>query len=319
MIEPKDTITINVTDTRKGRSALHCAALHGHADTVGLLLPHGADATLKDGFGATAHTALELCHAQWATLRSTQHKATLSTLIDYDPLAAARNSNLFAIVAINGSTSILEKLLNEKADLNEPDQHGWTPLLLAQQFQRTEAVKLLSRQIAHTGMKPTRWTYTYNDEWMQIPEDGCSLKHFQRSRHFCVLADNPIPAGPRKYYYEIVISRGPGRNGINTGRIPIFAIGFYTSSAHLLEFPGCRKTMRQTPTAGHTTAMMVASSALLRHPDQSATPRLMALVIILGVVSTTTITRFSSLVTVKGSVSWADGSSSLASLHVSEI
>jgi len=241
MIEPKDTKTIDLTDTMKGRSALHCAALHGHTDIVGLLLRHGADVTLKDGPDATGHTALELCHAQWATLASTQHEATLSTLIDYDPTAAARNKDLLATAAINGSRSILEKLLDEKADLNEPDQYGWTPLLLAQQFQRTEAVKLLSRRVAQIGMKPTRWTYTYNDEWMQISEDGCSLKHLQRSRHVCVLADNPIPAGLRKYYYEIEISREPGRNGVNAGQSPIFAIGFCTSSAHLLEFPGWPK------------------------------------------------------------------------------
>ncbi len=242
MIEPRDSVTVNVTDTRKGRSALHCAALHGHADIVGLLLRHGADVKLKDGLDANGDTALELCHAQWATTGSTQHEATLSTLINYDPTAAARNRDLLATAAINGSTVILEKLLDEKADLNEPDQYGWTPLLLAQQFQRTEAVNLLSRRVAQIGVKPTRWTLTSDVERMQTSEDGCSLKYTLGSRTLCLLADNPIPAGLRKYYYEIEMSSSLDSNATNPSPCPIFAVGFCTSSAHLLDFPGQPKS-----------------------------------------------------------------------------
>ena len=245
-IDPKDKDTINKADIIKGRTALHCAAFRGRAEMVKLLLQHGADATLRDGKDTTGKTALQLCHEQWAILGSTQYEAALSTLIDYDSIAAAQNKDLLTVAAINGSTLILEKLLDAKADLNEPDQYGWTPLLLARQFQRTEAVDFLSRRVAQIGIKPTKWIYSHKIPWTQVSEDGRSLKH-RSGRRLCVLADHPIPAWLSKYYYEIEISKGPKGNGNGDGdgdeeveapSHPILAIGFCTSTAQLLEFPG---------------------------------------------------------------------------------
>ena len=237
MIKPDDQDTIGKADTIKGRNALHCAAFRGRAEVVKLLLHHGADATVRDGKEATGKTALELCHEQWATVGSTQYESVLSVLIDYDTTAAAQNKELLTTAAINGSTLILEKLLDAKADLNEPDQYGWTPLLLARQFQRTEAVTFLSRRVAQIGMKPTKWIYSYKSDWTQVTADGLGLKH-PRGRRLCVLADHPIPAGLNKYYYEIEISKSSKGDEDDPSPHPILAIGFCTSSAQALEFPG---------------------------------------------------------------------------------
>ncbi|KAI9774482.1 MAG: hypothetical protein M1839_001715 [Geoglossum umbratile] len=234
MIGPNDTDTVNKVDTRKCRSALHCAALRGRPEIVELLLHHGADATLRD---STGKTALQLCNEKWAIMGTTPYETTLSALIDHESTAAAKNKDLLVTAAINGSVLILEKLLDSKADLNEPDQYGWTPLLLAQQFQRTEAVNFLTHRIAQIGLKPTRWTSTYPSDWLSVSPDGRRLSHPQGQR-LCVLADHPVPAGLRKYYYEIIISEGPGDGDGDDPAQPMLAIGFCTSSAHLLKFPG---------------------------------------------------------------------------------
>lgn len=238
MIDPTDTTTINKADTKKGRNALHCAAIRGRADIVGLLLHHGADPTLKDGLEAKGKTALELCYGQWEKMGSKKYETTLSILIDHDSTAAAKGKDLLITAAINGSKLILERLLDAKADLNEPDQYGWTPLLLAQQFQHTDVVNFLSRRVAQIGMKPTRWNYTYDFEWIHISDDGRSLKH-PEGRRLCVLANHPVPAGISKYYYEINISEFPREKPtLHPDLYPILGIGFCTSSTYSLIFPG---------------------------------------------------------------------------------
>lgn len=262
MTDPSDIETVNRKDTLKGRSPLHCAALHGRADVIASLIKHGADAAVRDGAEGNGKTALELCHDQWALLGSIQYETAISELIDAVPAEAAANRSLLATAAIYGSVSILEKLLNAKADFNEPDQYGWTPLLLARQFQRDEAVALLSSRAAHIGLKPSQWTYTYSDKYTVLRDQGLQVVH-PGDKMLCLLANHPVPAGLSKFYYEIEILRsqagamdGDAANGSSNGQLvtpppeappsldenekrhPFLALGFSTVEAKLLEFPG---------------------------------------------------------------------------------
>lgn len=148
---------------------------------------------------------------------------------------AAQNKDLLATAAINGSTLILEKWLDVKADLNKSDQYGWISLLLAQHFNHGEAASFLLQRVAQIGMKPSRWISAYDPSWIQVSNDGCSLQK-PDGRHICVLANHPIPAGLSKYDYEIEISEGEGVK--DPGPHPIRAIGFCTSSTHLPQYPG---------------------------------------------------------------------------------
>ncbi|KAL8820486.1 MAG: hypothetical protein Q9191_007508 [Dirinaria sp. TL-2023a] len=260
MIDPSDKSYANQRDTSKGRSPLHCAALRGHPNVIASLIKHGADATQRDGIDGNGKTALELCHERWDLLGSKDYEDTISELIDAVPAEAAVNRSLLATAAMYGSVSILEKLLNVKADFNEPDQYGWTPLLLARQFGRDEVVEFLSSRAAHIGFKPSSWTYTYGDDFTSLQDEGRRVVH-PGDRRLCLLANHPVPAGLSKFYYEVEILHpdATGLDGDDTeGRSneqlatpppetpqsanqqlhPEIAIGFSTVEAKYLQFPG---------------------------------------------------------------------------------
>ncbi|KAL8688974.1 MAG: hypothetical protein Q9218_005244 [Villophora microphyllina] len=252
--------TINRRDILHGRSALHCAALHGRADIVAMLIKHGADATLRDGIEGEGKTALELCHDKWVLLELPEYEATISHLINVVPGEAAANRALLATAAEYGSVPVLEKLLNARADLSKPDRYGWTPLILARQYRREEAVTFLSKRVASIGLQPNRWTYTYGDEHTTLADDGLRVLH-PGERTLSLLADHPVPAGLSSYYFEIEILRPDNlrpeierANGTSPQQLatpspeiqpalenqqhPVIAVGFSTVDAKLLAFPG---------------------------------------------------------------------------------
>ncbi|KAH7400088.1 hypothetical protein BKA64DRAFT_707768 [Cadophora sp. MPI-SDFR-AT-0126] len=227
---------INTVDLIQGRSALHCASIHGHAAVVAQLLEKGADTTLKDGplnSETKVHegkTPLQLCHQEWAIRGVKKFEDTIALLIDADPLAAARDSLLIATAAINGSRRILEQLHKAKADLDQTDKYGWTPLLLARRFGHAEAEEFLGIQT-----KPTRWEL--EGVQMTVTEDGCGIEHAGDYR-ISLPANRPISSGLTKFYYEISF---PELDGGLTN--PEVAIGFCTiSDKQLLEFPGWPKS-----------------------------------------------------------------------------
>jgi ankyrin repeat protein len=159
---------INAVDDRKGRSALHCAAFRGKSEVVELLLNKGADTSIKDG--VDGKTALQLCHDQWVFQGTKDFETTIAFLIDKDPIAAAQDSRLASTAAINGSRAILEKLHKAHVDLSQLDQYGWSPLLLAKQFQHADAEEFLSRQA-----KPSEWNNDLNIH--KVTEDGRRVEH----------------------------------------------------------------------------------------------------------------------------------------------
>ena len=134
---------IDKADTLKGRTALHCAAFRGHTDCVRSLLKAGADGGIKDQGGSTA---LQLSYTQWEMTGLPQFESIVDLLIDTDSSTAAQDTELVSAAAINGSKHILEKLHRYGADLKQIDQYGWTPLMLAQHFSRTEAEEYLTQQ-----------------------------------------------------------------------------------------------------------------------------------------------------------------------------
>ncbi|KAH6690215.1 hypothetical protein BKA61DRAFT_286666 [Leptodontidium sp. MPI-SDFR-AT-0119] len=226
---------VNTVDLLKGRSALHCAAFHGHAEVVSQLLKKGADTTLKDGPlnpETKLHdgkTALCLCHEEWAIQGTKEFEDTVSLLIEADPAAAAQDSLLIATAAINGSKRILEQLHRAQADLDQIDKYGWTPLLLARQFKNAEAEEFLGIQT-----KPTCWEMEGVET--TVTENGCGLEHAGEYR-ISLTANRPISSGLTKFYYEVSILELEGCLSN-----PEVAIGFCTiSDKSLLEFPGWPK------------------------------------------------------------------------------
>lgn len=164
-----DLQVVSAVDTRKGRNALHCASFRAKKEGMELLLKKGSDPTLKDIDGKTA---LQLCHGEWAVQGSNTFEDAISLLIDHDPVSAAHDSVLAATAAVNGSKRILEKLVSAKADLDTIDRYGWTPLLLARQFQHKEAEEFLSAMT-----QPTKWDVTgFEDDKIAAWEEGVGLE-----------------------------------------------------------------------------------------------------------------------------------------------
>lgn len=224
-----DPQSVNLVDTRKGRSALHCASLRARSAVVALLLKNGADHTLKDKDGKTA---LQLCHEEWAVQGTNLFEDTLSVLIDHDSASAAQDSSLIATAAVNGSKRLLEKLASAKADLDQIDRYGWTPLLLAKQFRHSEAEEFLGNMT-----KPTKWeTSTVDEVLVVVGDDGVALEHkgdgeqpltfvytlfkscvnedvrtdMAYAGRLSITANRPISSGLTKYYYEVTLLDAEG-------------------------------------------------------------------------------------------------------------
>ena len=224
---------INRVDTRKGRSALHCAAFRGQTECVRLLLENDAEINIKDTNGKTP---LVLGYDQWALSNQSSFEDIIDLLIDKDPTAAVQDAELLATAAVNGSKRILEKLHNLEADLNRPDQYGWTPLMLAKQFQRDDAAAFLKQQAAWAATLPSRWINPAAD--ITLSTDGLRLQTASTSRTV-ISANKPLPAGLERYYFEVTSQPvGAIDDGVELPEYPEMAVGFCTLGASAISFPG---------------------------------------------------------------------------------
>lgn len=107
---------VNLSD-HKDNSLLMLAAYHGHADTVRLLLAHGAQ----------------------VDQRNDRHQTPLGG------------------VAFKGSTEIAQMLIGAGADVDADNGNGMTPLMFARMFGRQEVAKVLetagaNRQVRSRGL-----------------------------------------------------------------------------------------------------------------------------------------------------------------------
>jgi ankyrin repeat protein len=172
---PNSHDTMNVRDARKGRTALHCAALRGQSTVVQFLLASGADMNLKDGPDENGLTALELCHVQWAIERTKDYEDTVVLLVDQNPKIVAQDAQLLATATINNSRKVLEKLYAAGANLNKPDNYGWTPITLATRFQQDEARKYIEKQLGLVGKRPS--SFEAIEPQIQTSEGGTVLEY----------------------------------------------------------------------------------------------------------------------------------------------
>ena len=114
---------------RKGRSALHYAALEGHAERVRELIKAGADVTHPDHRGMTPlHFAAQEQHAEVA-------KALLDAGAPVDTNDEHGNTPLWkAVFSCRGEGQLITLLRAAGADPNRANQHGTSPLDLARRI-----------------------------------------------------------------------------------------------------------------------------------------------------------------------------------------
>jgi len=161
---------INAIDSRKGRSALHCAALRGKLDIVKVLIAQGANTQLK---GYQEKTPLQVCAEQWFIDGTKDHERTTSYLIDINPEEAKVTPTVLSAAAANGSLAVVEKLFSIGANLNTPDEYGWTPILLAKRFKHKEVVKFLGKHLGYSGGSPSKFVENSSRIW--VSDDGTGL------------------------------------------------------------------------------------------------------------------------------------------------
>jgi hypothetical protein len=233
---------VNEADTRKGRTALHCAAARGHKECVRLLLDFDADVRIKD---KSEKTALQLCYEQWALTNRQEFEDTALLLCAQDLSVVIEDAELPAIAATNNSRKLLEKLAALNVDLARPDQYGWTPLALAKRSRSLEAKAYLEEYFARDAQLPSRWLDP--GDVASLSENGLDIKYIDRYTKAVLTSDKPLPAHLTEFYFEIRSLPAPEIKN-DPEDFPIMAIGFCTLGAAGLEFPGWPPLKREFST-----------------------------------------------------------------------
>jgi ankyrin repeat protein len=242
-------LDINARDTKKGMTALHRAAMNGHAACVQALITAGADPSLVD---SQSRPAIALAYEQWSVVtKKSSYEEIISTLITANPTAAVSDPELIAVCAANGSVRLLTQLWRLNAPLNRPDRFGWTPLDLARHFCRKETETFLKQQAAWANLLPSRWESRFPGTTplgaASVCEGGKKILHTSGKR-LAVSADRPLPAGLERYYFEITLLDVPDPKQHDI-EFKEMAIGFCTLGGAALEFPGWYAAFESKSTA----------------------------------------------------------------------
>jgi ankyrin repeat protein len=233
---------VNEADTRKGRTALHCAAARGHQECVRLLLEFDADVCVKD---KSDKTALQLCYEQWALTNRQEFEDTALLLCAQDLSVVIEDAELPAIAATNNSKKLLEKLAALNVDLARSDQYGWTPLALAKRSRSLEAKAYLEEYFARDAQLPSRWLDP--EGVASLSENGLDITYIDKHTKAVLTSDKPLPAHLSEFYFEIRSLPAPEIKD-DPEDFPIMAIGFCTLGAAGLEFPGWPPLKREFST-----------------------------------------------------------------------
>ncbi len=120
--------------TSNGMTALHYAAMAGHADVVDVLLRHGSDVDAIDNRGSSV--LMKACHAgPW---KSGPAEEIIQMLLDHNA-----DIDLFQSAAMGRTNVIEEILIRDGTLIDSKDSEGCTALYHAAHNNRIAAVKLL--------------------------------------------------------------------------------------------------------------------------------------------------------------------------------
>ncbi|KAL7293705.1 hypothetical protein TKK_0012777 [Trichogramma kaykai] len=135
--------------TRKGETPLHLAAKCGCADTLGLLLKKGANASLRNHRGETALHLASRTHSLECVEALLQHSSA-----EIDAEDSEGKTALHVTMGRSPLTyDVAETLITWKAQVNRADKYGYTPLHLAAINELSECVDILIQHGADLSAK----------------------------------------------------------------------------------------------------------------------------------------------------------------------
>ena len=218
-----------------GITPLAMAAYSGSLQLVEMLLANGADASARSNNGVIPlYSALAGWKRDYNSRKGdfAQTCQKLASASSND----AQNVDVLGLAIETGAIELTETLVNSA---NTVDAHGWTPIMLAKQYERQDIVRLLSQYDCENNIRgrgaigdvavmrpPSRWSTVAKHSRLILSEDGlevacpdgkillsfnCSLQLTPTDsknsslRLMIAQTDHPIVAGLSEYYYEICV------------------------------------------------------------------------------------------------------------------
>ncbi|XP_024459227.1 potassium channel AKT1 isoform X2 [Populus trichocarpa] len=180
-----------------GRTALHIAASNGNEHCVVLLLEYGADPNIKDSEGnVPVWEALQGNHKNVIKLLSENGAAITSGDVGQFALTAVEQNNIDLLEEIAkyggdvtlpatcgttalhtaisaGNTEMVKFILDQGADVDKPDLHGWTPRALADHQGQEEIQGLFENWVTEN-----KKTVPTTPKHLSVPYGGKSIAKY---------------------------------------------------------------------------------------------------------------------------------------------
>ena len=167
-----------------GDTPLHRSAFQGHHEMVEILLNNGVDAMARNNRG---NLPLETAFQGWKfdyNSRDGNYGRVCEKLLEFSPDTAEKEDMLDFFIE-KGATKLSEALVKT---MNNADSSGWTPKILAEQYEHQDIARVLSQNVcpkategfestgeAASMSSPSRWDTAAKHPQLIISEDGLEV------------------------------------------------------------------------------------------------------------------------------------------------
>ena len=141
-------------DRESGDYPLHVAARSGQSDSVRVLLKHRKPFSTTDLKNAAGHTPIDEALARLDSQDPSLDKKEFGEIVQQ--LLDAEDGHTFFQAARDNKTSLIERLLKARTDVNRVDRFGDSALHKAAKYGRIEAVQTLKARGAITDIRNSR-------------------------------------------------------------------------------------------------------------------------------------------------------------------
>lgn len=194
---------IDVLDTKdaKDRTPLHGAAQNGRKAVVEYMIGQNVQANVRDKYGKTP---LRACFEGWRESKSLDYEAICIMLLDAGGLTEL-DVDLLHVAAAQGSLPVLQKLMDNGADPLVQDEHGWTPIQIAQHYHHDRATEVLSTRKTKSGLQPSQLVNTL-PKLLKVSEDNLEVQSLSAYNGMCLISSffslaDPMQASCQRFQF----------------------------------------------------------------------------------------------------------------------